>query len=73
MDGMMYKNPKNDYERKMNETYAEMNEYFKKGFLMRLGTIARNLEIIYRKLPDELQDELAGNFNQLLDAIENSE
>lgn len=69
----MYKNPRNDYERKMNDIYKDMDEYMEKGFFTRLDEMARNLEIIYRKAPCEYQDELAGGFYQLLILAEDDE
>lgn len=73
MEVMMYKNPRNDYEKKMNDIYKDMNEYMNKGFFTKLDELARNLEIIYRKAPREFQDELAGGFYKLLCLTEDDE
>lgn len=66
MNAMMYKNPRNKYERKINDINKRIDEYMEKGFFARLDDVATNLEIIYRKAHKEFQDEIAEGFYKIL-------
>lgn len=61
----MYKEPKNRYEVVMNEIYEEAERYINSRTFAGLEPITANLEVIYKRLPYELQMELGNNFYHL--------
>ena len=49
----------------MNEVYEEMEHFLDRGIFVRLEPVTVAIESIYRKLPQDLQQELSENFYQL--------